>query len=134
MLLSIPSKVLCRIILDRILGALDKQLRKEQAGFRKDKSCTDHIATLRIIVEHCVEWQSPLYTNFVDFEKAFDSLDRVTLWKLLSYYGLPNKFVNIIRNMYDGFSGQIICKDNPRLALPLKQEYVRAVGCPHCSS
>ena len=110
MLLSIPSKVLCRIILDRIQGALNKLLRKEQAGFRRDKSCTVHIATLRIIVEQCVEWQSPLCINFVDFEKAFDSLDRVTLWKPLRYYGLPNKFINIIRNMYDGFSGQVICE------------------------
>ena len=110
MLLSIPSKVLCHIILYKIQGALDKQLGKEQAGFRKDKSCTDHIATLRIIAEQCNEWQSPPYINFVDFKKAFDSLDRVTLWKLLRYHGLPNKFVNIIRNMYDGFSGQVICK------------------------
>ena len=120
MLLSIPIKVLCRIILDRIQGALDKQLRKEQAGFRKDKSCTDHIATLRIIVEQCVEWQSPLYINFVDFEKAFDSLDRVTLWKLLRYYGLPNKFVNIIRSMYDRFSGQVICKGKLSAGLAIK--------------
>ena len=51
-----------------------------------------------------------MYINFVDFERAFDSLDRVTLWKLLSYYGLPNKFVNVIRNMYEGFIGQVICK------------------------
>ncbi len=46
MLLSIPSKIMCRIILDRIQNALDKKLRTEQAGFRKEKSCTDQIATL----------------------------------------------------------------------------------------
>ena len=110
MLLSISSKVLCRVILDRIQGALGKQLRKEQAGFRKEKSCRDHIATLRIIVEQCAEWQRPLYINFVDFEKAFESLDRVSVWKLLRYYGLPNKFVIIIKDMYDGFFAQVICK------------------------
>ena len=60
MLLSVPSKILCRIILDRIQETVDKKLRKEQAGFRKDKSCTDHIATLRIIDEQCIEWQSSL--------------------------------------------------------------------------
>lgn len=110
MLLSIPSKVFCRIILDRIQTALDDQLRKEQAGFRKDKSCTDHIATLRIIIEQCVEWQTPLYVNFVDFEKAFDSLDREVLWKLLGHYGLQSKIINIIKNMYQDFSGRVICK------------------------
>ena len=56
-------------------GEVDKTLREEQAGFRQDRSCTDQIATLRIIVEQSIE--------FVDYEKAFDSLDRDTLWKIL---------------------------------------------------
>ena len=43
MLLSEPSKIICRIILDRIQETVDKKLRKKQAGIRKDKSCTDHI-------------------------------------------------------------------------------------------
>ncbi len=76
MLLSVPSKILTRIMLERLKEALDKRLRDEQAGFRQDKSSIDHIATLRIIIEQSLEWQSPLYTVFVDFEKAFDSVDR----------------------------------------------------------
>ena len=52
MLLSIPSKILSRIILERLKYALDDKLRQEQAGFRRNKSCTDQIATLRIIIEH----------------------------------------------------------------------------------
>ena len=46
MLLSIPGKALSRIILERLKTALDKKLRDEQAGFRQNRSCTDHIATL----------------------------------------------------------------------------------------
>ncbi|VDO87756.1 unnamed protein product [Schistosoma margrebowiei] len=53
------------------------------------RSCTDQIATLRIIVEQSIEWNSSLYINFIDYEKAFDSVDRTTLWKLLRYYGVP---------------------------------------------
>ena len=92
MLLSVPSKVLTRIILERLKDAIDEQLRPEQAGFRKDKSCTDQIATLRIIIEQSLEWQSPLYMNFIDFQKAFDSIDRETIWKLLQHYGIPPIF------------------------------------------
>ncbi|VDO82439.1 unnamed protein product [Schistosoma margrebowiei] len=66
------------------------------------RSCTDQIATLRIIVEQSIEWNSSLYINFIDYEKAFDSVDRRTLWKLLRHYGVPEKIVNIIRNSYDG--------------------------------
>ena len=79
MLLSVPGKVLNRVILDRLKTGVDAKLRDHQAGFRKDRSCTDQIATLRIIVEQSMEWDSSLYIHFVDYEKAFDSLDRDTL-------------------------------------------------------
>ncbi|VDP44917.1 unnamed protein product [Schistosoma margrebowiei] len=72
------------------------------------RSCTDQIATLRIIVEQSIEWNSSLYINFIDYEKAFDSMDRTTLWKLLRHYGVPQKIVNIIRNSYDGLNCKIV--------------------------
>ena len=95
MLLSIPSKVLTRVILNRMKVAVDEVLREEQVGFRKDRSCTDQIATLRIIVEQSIEWSSPLYLLFVDFEKAFDSLDREAMWRLLYHYGISDTIINM---------------------------------------
>ena len=89
MLLSVPSNILTRIILERLKKALDKTLREEQAGFRQDRSCKDHIATLRIIIEQSLEWQSQLYSVFVDFQKAFDSVDRNVIWRLMQHYGFP---------------------------------------------
>lgn len=106
-LLSVPNKILCRIILDRIQEPLDK-IHRKHAGFRKNNSCTDHISSLRIIVEQSIKWQSQHFVNFVDFKKAFDSLDRNFLWKLLRHYGIPIKIVNIIKGMYDGFTGQVV--------------------------
>ena len=108
MLLSVPGKILNRIILDRLKEAIDKQLREEQAGFRKNRSCTDQIATLRIIVEQSLEWNSPLYIGFVDYEKAFDSLDRESLWKLLMHYGVPPKIANLIKETYEGMKCRVI--------------------------
>ncbi|CAH8469021.1 unnamed protein product [Schistosoma curassoni] len=107
-LLSIPGKVFNRLLLNRMKDAVDAQLRDQQAGFRKDRSCTDQIATLRTIVEQSVEWNSSLYINFIDYEKAFDSVDRRTLWKLLRHYGVPQKIVNIIRNSYDGLQCKVV--------------------------
>ena len=107
-LLSVPRKVLNRIILERLKGPVDHTLRDQQAGFRPGRSCTDQITALRIIVEQSIEWNSPLYVNFVDYEKAFDSIDRETLWKLLRHYGVPVKFVNLIRNSYEGLSCRVV--------------------------
>nr|CAH8838951.1 unnamed protein product [Trichobilharzia regenti] len=109
MLLSTPSKILSRIILERIKDALDTELQPEQAGFRKGKSCSDQIATLRIIIiEQSMEWQSNFYLNFIDFEKAFESVDREVIWKVLKYYGVPQIF-NLIQQLYDnGGTCQVI--------------------------
>ncbi|VDP36580.1 unnamed protein product [Schistosoma mattheei] len=66
-------------MLNSMKDCADAQLRNQQAGFRKDRSCTDQIGTLRIIVEQSIEWNSSLYINFIDYEKAFDGMDRTTL-------------------------------------------------------
>ena len=109
MLLSIPGKVLTRIILERIKTALEKKLRDEQAGFHQDRSCTDHISTMRIIIEQSLEWQSPLYSVFVDFLKAFDSIDRKkTIWKLMQHYGFRPKFITIIQQLNENVTCQVI--------------------------
>ena len=52
-LLSVPGKILCRVMLDRMKTAIDKILRKEQAGFRAGRSTMDQIFCLRNIIEQC---------------------------------------------------------------------------------
>jgi len=127
MLLSIPGKILTRIILDRLKTALDKSLRDEQAGFRQDRSCTDHIATMRIIIEQSLEWQTPLYTTFVDFQKAFDSIDRDVIWRLMQHYGFPQKFISIIQKLYEDASCQVI--HNGKLSEPFTVQTGVRQGC-----
>ena len=107
-LLSIPGKVFNRVWLSRMKDAIDPQLPEQQAGFRKNRSFTDQIVTLRIILEQSLEWNSPLYINFVDYEKAFDSEDHQTLWKLLRHYGILEKTTNIIRNSYEGMTCRVV--------------------------
>ena len=107
-LLSVPGKIFNRVILNRLKNAVDPRLRDNQAGFRRNRSCTDQIATLRIILEQSLEWRTPLYVNFIDYEKAFDSVDRNSLWKLLRHYGIPEKIVSLIRKSYEGMSCRVV--------------------------
>ena len=81
-LTSVPSKVFGRVIIDRIRDGVDKKLRKEQAGFRRGRSTVEQFFILRNIIEQVAEWQSTLNITFVDFEKAFDSVHRESLWKI----------------------------------------------------
>jgi len=56
-LLSTPGKVFSRVLLNRLQDAVDCTLRDEQAGFRKGRSCTEQIFTMRNIVEQSLEHQ-----------------------------------------------------------------------------
>ena len=126
-LLSLTSKVFNRIILQRITSAVDNILRQEQACFRKGRSCIDHIFVLRQILEQSREWNSTLYVAFVDFEKAFDSLHRKSLWKILRHYGIPQKLVDIIKSLYENFECRVTHSNN--LTEPFKVNTGVKQGC-----
>ena len=96
-------KVLGRIIIERVRNVVYRRLRKEQVGYRKGRGTTDQIFTLRNIIEHVSEWQATTYLNFVDFEKAFDSIYRESLWVIMAKYGIPEKIVKMVRVFYDDF-------------------------------
>ena len=106
-LLSIPCKILAKIIINRLSNVVDSRLREEQAGFRKGKGCFDQIFALRNIIEQCTEWQRKLYINFVDFEKAIDSIHRNSLWKILRHYGIPQEIVSTIQSFYNNFNCRV---------------------------
>ncbi|XP_078619529.1 uncharacterized protein LOC144886675 [Branchiostoma floridae x Branchiostoma japonicum] len=99
-LLSIPGKVFCAVLLRRLKKAVDCKLREEQAGFRSNRSCTEQIFTLRNIIDQCLEYQTPLVLNFIDFKKAFDSIHRTSLWNIARSYGIPGQFVNTFKSLY----------------------------------
>ena len=79
-------------------GEIEPWLRNQRAGFRPNRACVDQITSLCIRVGQSLEWNSPLYINFVYYEKAFESITRDTQWKLLIHYGIPNKLVSFIKN------------------------------------
>ena len=86
---------------------IKKQTRKNLVGFRRNRSCADQIASLGII-EQSLEWNSPWYINFIDQEKALDSVDRHTLWKLLRHYGVPVKIVSLIQCIYQDMGCRVV--------------------------
>jgi len=74
----------------------------EQNGFRKGRSCIDHVYTLSTIIKNNVANRKNIYVAFVDMMKAFDWVDRdLMLYKLL-YYNIDGKVYNAIRAMYSG--------------------------------
>ena len=69
-LLSIPSKVLSIIVLNRMKNEIDKIIRDEQCGFRPGRSCTDAIFSLRNIIEKTQKKQSTVICTFHRLSKS----------------------------------------------------------------
>ena len=85
------SKIIAKVILDRIKDHLYSTIVRELAGFRPGSSRVDHINMLRIIIVQSAEYRFDLHLVFVVFEKAFDSVDREGLWMELRRREIPKK-------------------------------------------
>ena len=106
-LLSIAGKVFAKILLNRLKQVSESVLPESQCGFRAGRSTSDMIFTLRQLQEKAVEQQQTLYIVFVDFSKAFDTVDRSTLWDVMKVYGCPDKFTNMVRQFHDNMTAVV---------------------------
>ena len=59
------------------------------------------------IQEKCREQNMGLYAAFVDLTKAFDTVSRDGLWKILARLGCPPKFLTILRQLHEGQHGEV---------------------------
>ena len=73
----------------------------EQAGFKADYSTVDHISNLKAMINLFLFRHKRLYVCFVDFEKAFDNVNRLKLWQKLISCNITGKILPIIKNMYN---------------------------------
>lgn len=86
---------------------IDKKLSLKQAGFRRNSSTAQQINVLKGIIEGTESKQQKYVVSFIDFKKAFDSIDRKAMWKILRHYGVPIKIVNAIKCLYDNSKAKI---------------------------
>ena len=73
-----------------------------QVGFRKGRGTIDQIANICWIIKKAREFQKSIYFCFVDYAKAFDSVDHNKLWKILKEMGVPDHLNCLLRNLYAG--------------------------------
>ena len=96
MLLSVLGKVFARIILERVRYHLLEHQRPEQSGFTQKRSTLDHVLALRVLTERRREFRQGLLAAYVDLCKAFDSVNRDALWRILGLRVVPPKLINVV--------------------------------------
>ena len=105
------KKTLNRMLLNRIQPHLEKVLRDNQNGFRPGRSTTSHILALRRIIEGTKAKNLQATMVFIDFKKAFDSVHRGLLMKILRAYGIPDVIVRLIERIYTGTKAKVLTAD-----------------------
>ena len=98
-LTSIAGKIYNTLLRNRIEPNIEKILRKNENGFRRNRSITSQILTIRRILEG-VRAKNLEATIFVDFLKAFDSIHRGKMEQILLAYGLSKEIVAAITMLY----------------------------------
>ena len=78
------------------------ELADAQAGFRKGRGTKEQITNIQWIMEKAREFQKNIYFCFIDYAKAFDSVDHNKLWKILKVMGILDHLTCLLRNLYAG--------------------------------
>ena len=101
-LISYASKVMLKILQARLQLYVNCELPDVQAGFRKGRGTRDQTANICWIIEKAGEFQKNIYFCFIDYAKAFNSVDHNKLWKTLEEMGMPDHLTCLLRNLYAG--------------------------------
>ncbi|BHF68239.1 hypothetical protein SprV_0301127200 [Sparganum proliferum] len=107
-LLNIAGKIFARILLNRLNNHLEQDLLPEsQCGFRRHRVTTDMIFAARQLQEKCQEMRTHLYSTFVDLTKAFDTVNREGLWKIMQKFGCPERFIVMVCQLHDSMMARV---------------------------
>ena len=113
-------KLFTRLLQNRMEEVLDRNQPREQAGFRK-KFSTDHIYTLNQVIEKCNEFNLPLCVGYIDYEKAFDSVEHFAIFEALRKINVKEDNVQILENIYFNATARIHIDGMESEPFPIKR-------------
>ena len=116
------AKMYSKLLNNRLQKFLEENewLVNEQNGFRAGRSCLDHIFTLVTILRNRKLMGDETFLAFIDFHKAFDSVERGLLLYKLSRIGISGNFYLAITSLYS----------NPMSKVILQEFETEFFGCP----
>ena len=98
-----------KILQARLQQYMNQKFTDVQAGFRKGRGTRDQIANISWIIEKAREFQKTIYFCFIDYAKAFDSVDHNKLWNILFFFffwnnlkemGIPDHLICLLKLLY----------------------------------
>ena len=100
--ISHTSKVMLKILQDRLQPHMNCELPDVQDGFIKVRGTRDEIVNICWIIKKAKQFQKNICFCFIDYAKAFDCVDHNKLSKILNEMGIPDHLACLLRNIYAG--------------------------------
>ena len=110
-LICIIAKIYNRMILNRIRSVIDLRLRINQNGFRPKRTTVAQVLALRRLIEGVKSNNLKAILTFIDFKKAFDSIHRGKMMRILRAYGIPPNLLRAIDKMYTNTMAKVVSPD-----------------------
>ena len=102
---------------------MEGKLGEYQTGFRPNRSTVDNIFTLRQMYEKCYEHNIEMHSAFIDFNQAFDSINRGTVITVLKEMQIPRKIVNLINMVTQHTKARIKLNNEYTEQIEVKNRY-----------
>ena len=85
-LLTSIYKLYAIIVFQKLRDQVREYVTWTQAGFIKGRSCANNMWILRRVAERAIEFNVSVYCALVDYNGAFDTLNRTTIGRMLSLF------------------------------------------------
>lgn len=127
-LLNNDYKILAQILANRMKPVLDQVIDESQSGFMQNRHISNNIRLILDIIDYPELVQDDSLILFLDFYKAFDSLEHEFIFTALNKFGFGQSFCNAVRTLYSNSNSSIKLATgiSPRFSL---KRGVRQ-GCP----
>ena len=131
-LMSHITKLVFRIVINKIRGRTLQEVSPEQYGFMPDKGTRNAIFVLKRLVERSVEKQKDVYTCFIDYSKAFDTVKHDSLVELLQSLDVDDADTRLLTNLYWTQTAAVPCDKDLSEWMSIKQGVRQGcVASPH---
>ena len=96
-LLNTDYKIAAKVIANRVKSVLPSLINYDQTGFMKGRFIGENIRLIDCIIQYATEKNIPGLLLFIDFEKAFDSLEWSFIFDTLRFFGFGDSIINWVK-------------------------------------
>lgn len=93
-------KLFLKIIHNRIYHRCEESIGRSQFGFRNGFDTWEAMFSTQVLIQRCRDVNVDVYVCFVDYEKAFDTIQHEKMVNILEEIRLDGRDIHIIANLY----------------------------------